>query len=118
MRPPPHELDRNDLSAVYFVLQSRGQLVDVGGGDVYWHAFEHRDAAAADHIATDLDHESLHDIRVELLGGKPNEITESISDGHWRALGSSTGHRFKGIGNAVDANGQRDFLLCESVGIS
>ena len=55
-RQPLHELNRNDFSPGHFVLQSSCQLVDVGGGDVYCHAFEHGNATAANYIASDLDH--------------------------------------------------------------
>ena len=53
--PPLHNLDRDDFSSGDFVLQCRGELVDVGGGDIDGHAFEHGHAAAADNVPTNLD---------------------------------------------------------------
>ena len=46
------------------MLQSGGEVIDVGGGDVDGHAGDERTPAAADGVAAHLNEERLHDIGV------------------------------------------------------
>src|SRR5215831_18866336 len=84
---PCRWLDRDDSSARYFVLQSGGQLVDIGGRDIYGHAFQQGHAATADHVAPDLDQERLNHIGVEFFGCQAYQVAQSIPYRHGGTIG-------------------------------
>src|ERR1022692_713643 len=60
------------------VLQTGGELVDVGGRDVATHAvLKERCAVTADSIAADLQKQSVYRIGIEFLWGQAHDFTQS-----------------------------------------
>ncbi len=112
------DLCQEVLAARDFVLQSRGEVVDVCGGDVYGWAFEKWGTVAADGVAADLDQQSLDDVRIELLRRHADQIAERAADGHRGAIGASARHGVERISEADDADRHGHIFLHEFVRVS
>src|SRR5580692_9001383 len=106
------------LAAGDFVLQSRGQVIDVGGGDVYLHGVEQGSSVAADGIAAYLDEQALHYVGIVFVRRQAHQVAERAADRERSAIGTRAGHGVEGIGEAHDADLHGQVVLDEFIGIA
>ena len=86
------------------MLQSGGQVIDVGGGNRDRCGVEKRRAAAANSIAAHLNQQGLHDVGIKFLGRQPYQITQGAAHRERGAIGSHTSHGIERIRDAYDAH--------------
>ena len=73
-------------------------MVDVYGRDIGRHAIvEERSAVTAYGVATHLDEQGMHCVRIEFFWRYANDFTERGADGNRFAIRTRTGHGVKGI---------------------